>query len=80
MNIVERKERDLFLLLVLDGLATGGHPCLGLPVGPGVDVGIRLVVDESGTKDHGAEESVEHHGLPVLLDALSTRGQRLLRG
>ena len=69
-----RKKYTLFLLLVLDGLATGGHPCLGLPVGPGVDVGIGLVVDEGGTKDHGAEESVEHKGLPVLLDALGTGG------
>lgn len=45
-----------------------------------MDVGIGLVVDESGTKDHGAEESVEHQGLPVLLNALGTRGQRLVVG
>jgi len=68
----------LVLLLVLDSLAASLHPGLSLSVSPGVDVGIRLVVNHNTAEDHGAEESVEEEVLPVLLDALGAGREGLI--
>jgi hypothetical protein len=43
-----------------------------------LEVGIGLVVDEGSTNGHGTKESVVEQGLPVLLDALGTRGEGLM--